>query len=99
MPSDGLSKTTKKTMSRYAQLNEETKTYLLSGFQIAQFGHDPAYEQPAIARKRFLDAPCKTGCHNRHAHERRDTGGGKGIYVAGNDREDDDFARPAERDG
>ena len=44
MPSDGLSKTTKKTMSRYAQLNEETKTYLLSGFLIAQFGKNYAVD-------------------------------------------------------
>lgn len=44
MPSDGLSKTTKKTMSRYAQLNEVTGTYLVSGFLIAQFGKNYAVD-------------------------------------------------------
>ena len=45
MPSDGLSKTTKKTMSRYAQLNEATGTYLVSGFLIAQFGKNYAVDK------------------------------------------------------
>lgn len=45
MSSDGLSKTTKKTMSRYAQLNEATGTYLVSGFLIAQFGKNYAVDE------------------------------------------------------
>lgn len=44
MPSAGLSKTTMKTMSRYAQRNEKTGTYLVSGFLIAQFGKNYAVE-------------------------------------------------------
>jgi hypothetical protein len=44
MPSAGLSKTTMKTMSRYAQLNEETKTFLVSAFLIAQIGKNYAVD-------------------------------------------------------
>lgn len=42
---DGLSKTTKKTMSRYAQLNAETNSYMVSGFLIAQFGKNYAVDE------------------------------------------------------
>ena len=34
----------KKTMSRYAELNEKTKTYMVSGFLIAQIGKNYAID-------------------------------------------------------
>ena len=44
MPAAGLSKTTRKTMERYAQLNTETDSYLVSAFLIAQFGKNYAID-------------------------------------------------------
>lgn len=44
MPAAGLSKTTRKTMERYAQLNIETDSYLVSAFLIAQFGKNYAID-------------------------------------------------------
>ena len=67
MPSDGLSKTTKKTMSRYAQLNEETKTYLLSGFLIAQFGKNYAVDGgKRISGKELMRLASKELCDLQH---------------------------------
>jgi len=44
MPAEGLSKTTKKIMSRYAELNLKTNSYTASGFLIAQFGKNYAVD-------------------------------------------------------
>lgn len=38
IPADGLSKTTIKKMCRYAEINEKSNTFTVSGFLIAQFG-------------------------------------------------------------
>ena len=44
MPASGLSKSTRKTMERYSQLNAETDSYLVSAFLIAQFGKNYAVD-------------------------------------------------------
>lgn len=44
IPADGLSKTTHKTMLRYAELKEEFNSYVVSGFLIAQFGKNYAVD-------------------------------------------------------
>ena len=43
-PSDGLSNSTQKLLRRYAQLNDVTKTYLISSFLIAQVGKNYAVD-------------------------------------------------------
>ena len=44
MPAAGLSKSTRKTMERYSQINSETDSYLVSAFLIAQFGKNYAVD-------------------------------------------------------
>lgn len=70
MRSDGLGKTTKKTMSRYAQLNEATGAYLVSGFLIAQFGKNYAVDKGKritgkelmrLANREFMDIQHRAG--------------------------------------
>lgn len=52
----GLSKTTLKKMSRYAEFNEQTNSYPVSGFLIAQFGKNYAVEGgKRITGKELMD--------------------------------------------
>nr|MBQ4458425.1 GNAT family acetyltransferase [Clostridia bacterium] len=67
MPADGLSKTTMKTMSRYAELDTQKNSYLVSGFLIAQFGKNYAVDDGSrISGKELMRLANKELCDLQH---------------------------------
>ena len=51
---DGLSKTAKKKMQRFAQLDEESNAYVISAFLIAQFGKNSGYHGEPLSGNHLM---------------------------------------------
>lgn len=67
MPADGISNRTRKAMSRYAELDVEKNTYLVSGFLIAQFGKNYAVDDgKRISGKELMRLANKELCDLQH---------------------------------
>ena len=52
---DGLSKTAKKKMQRFAQLDEESNAYVISAFLIAQFGKNSGYHGEPLSGNHLMN--------------------------------------------